>query len=265
MYLKPDQSLYLFHRFSGPVDSTPLAKLYVNGDIIGSPINGSGSDEEWVFNVILPDLDEDDWVEVICEAEISSVLQKAKLIQGIVSNGSAINAQAVWEYETRELTNNITPEDIWDYESRSLSDVDNINYKINIPVASIPVQRGNSLNLYKGTTWSISLKGVGPQASGYYFTVKENEYMNDAESTLQMNKTNVLFLNSVSQSGNINGSITYSADDNGTLNILVKPIVTSKIPSVTKYFWDVKSIDQKVDVISYGRLQLIEDITDRYS
>lgn len=247
MFLNPDQQVFLLHMFSGSVTGTPTAQLYVNGVSTGSPVNGSGSGSDWLFTITLPGLDEDDWVEIICSGVVSTITQRSKILQGIVKEVIGLSAEAMW-----------------DYADRSLTDVDNINYKINIPVATIPVQRANTLSAYKGITWSFNMSGVGPESSGYYFTIKENEMMNDDEATLQINKDEVLILNSIVQSGNYNGFISYSSGDGGSLQLFIKPQVSSQVPSITKYYWDIKGIDSEVKLVSYGRLQVTEDITDKY-
>lgn len=130
-----------------------------------------------------------------------------------------------------------------------------------IPATSLPEVTGTNLSIFKGTTWNFNISGIGSDADNFYITFKTSHHVPDSQATLQIDSNGLTYLNQVPQN-NVSGVLTYSADNGGTLNVFVNPVVTSQIPAGLKYSWDVKAIDTETTIRSFGSCTVKEDVTD---
>jgi hypothetical protein len=131
-----------------------------------------------------------------------------------------------------------------------------------IPANSIPQISGTNITVFKGTTWNINVSGVGNNATDFYFTLKSHGGSSDLNSAIQLNTSGLVYFNNSLQNDNTS-KITYSSNNSGTLNIYIKPELTSQISPV-KYYWDIKAIDSETSIVSFGSWHVKEDITNRY-
>ena len=131
-----------------------------------------------------------------------------------------------------------------------------------ISSANLPLVSGSTFAYYRGTTWGINISGIGSSGSDFYFTLKPQSYIEDTDSTLQINTSGLVYLNGVAQN-NTSGTLIYSPDDNGTISIDINTVITSQIHSGVKYFYDIKCVDTVTDIRSFGSFTVKEPVTHK--
>jgi len=72
--------------FSGVVTGTPTAQLYVSGIASGSPMVGTGADDEWVFSVPVGALAFGTSVEIWAFGLVGAVTERVKLVDGFIAD-----------------------------------------------------------------------------------------------------------------------------------------------------------------------------------
>jgi len=166
------------------------------------------------------------WVENL-DASISSI---ATAITGV--------AAAVWAYASRTLT-------------QSAAQV-------------IAVLSGDTLTLTRGTTWSISLTGLGSLVSNtkIYFTIKTDTDETDAESTVQVEKSGGLLVLNGTTTTTSNATLTVTDINAGDITIVVKPAATTTV-SPSNFVYDVKMVksDGTVQALTNGIARVTDHIT----
>ena len=117
---------------------------------------------------------------------------------------------------------------------------------------------GSSITVYRGTTWSISLTGLG-DISAYdtiYFSVKEK--LSDADSSAYLRVRNAASglerFNKAAPTAAANGTIAIDDAGAGNITITVQEEETVNAPLLDAFYYDVKGVDDdgNVDLLSVG-------------
>jgi hypothetical protein len=72
------------HWFTDAATCTPTAQLYVNGEPIGSPVNGTGAGDAWTFGVIIEALTVGSHAEIWCSGVVGGITERRLLAAGQV-------------------------------------------------------------------------------------------------------------------------------------------------------------------------------------
>lgn len=145
--------------------------------------------------------------------------------------------------------NNLSAAAVWAYATRTLTQT---------AASVVAAVTGTSITVYRGTTWSISLTGLG-DLSAYdtiYFSVKEG--LNDSDDNAILRVKNAASglerINKAAPTAATNGTITVDDAAAGDITITVQEAETQNMPLITNYHYDVKGIDNNgnVDLKSVG-------------
>jgi len=68
--------------FAGSVTGTPTANVYKNGVLVGSPDNGTGSGDTWLFAATVPSGDVGDSIQIEASGVVSGQTQVIVLAEG---------------------------------------------------------------------------------------------------------------------------------------------------------------------------------------
>lgn len=132
---------------------------------------------------------------------------------------------------------------------------------------------GSSVTVYRGTTWSISLTGLGDITTydTIYFSVKED--LGDAEDSafLRVKDTasGLLRWNQAAPTAATNGTITRDDEAAGNITISVEVAETVSAPLRSSLHYDVKGVDNdgSVVMLSMGlkSFNILGDVTKAVS
>lgn len=166
----------------------------------------------------------------VVDADALAADAVAEIVAALNDPTAAAVAAAVWAYATRTLTQSAAS------------------------VASAVA--GDKITVYRGTTWSISLTGLGSLANydTVYFTAKESERDTDANAILQVKNaaSGLVRFNKAAPLAGTNGTITVDNAANGDITITVQEEETQNAPLVPNIFYDVKGVDSdgNVDLVA---------------
>jgi hypothetical protein len=182
-----------------------------------------------------------------------------------------LNASMISDADSQALLNASMISDVqsaldsqFTYLSAAISDIAsavwaNVTRTLTQGAASVTAAvSGSTITVYRGTTWSISLTGLG-DISTYdtiYFSVKENVTVleNDAILRVKDDASGLERFNKAAPVAAGNGTITIDDAGAGNITITIQEAETKFSPLVSKYDYDVKGIDDdgNVDLISIG-------------
>lgn len=128
------------------------------------------------------------------------------------------------------------------------------------------VSAGN-ITVYRGTTWTISLTGIGVLTAydKVYFTVKSQPSETDSQALLQAYNAaaGLLVFNGATPAADTDGTVTIDDAGAGDITVTVQPGVTAAAPPGT-YRYDVKGVDldgSVVELSAGGKFVVLSDIT----
>lgn len=167
-------------------------------------------------------------------------------------------ATAVWAAGTRTLTSFGTlVADIWSYSTRTFT---------NLAAAVQAALSGSTITVYRGTSWSISITGLGT-LTGYsklWFTVKDGAGKTDAQAIVQIAKYSsgsgdgLLYLNGAPASDATKGSITIDSAALGNITIALDEAVSKLLVPATNLNYDIK-------VLNGGNVSELADGTSKFN
>lgn len=158
----------------------------------------------------------------------------------------------IWSYATRTLTSGgATAADVWAYATRTLTQA---------AASVIDAVTGERVTVYRGTTWRISLTGLG-DLSAYetiYFSVKSKYEDSDSQAILRVKNDDEEGLERVNgqEPGDAsNGEVVIDDETAGDITIVVAAAETQNMPLESNIHYDVKGIDADGDtnLISDGQ------------
>lgn len=143
--------------------------------------------------------------------------------------------------------NDLTAAEVWAYATRTLT-----QSAASVMAAVV----GEKITVYRGTTWSVSLTGLG-SLSNYdtiFLSVKEAEHDSDDDAILRVynDASGLQRFNKAAPAAAGNGSITIDDAANGDITITVDEAETDGAPIKSDLYYDIKGIDNdgNVDLIS---------------
>lgn len=220
-------------------DSLPTGVLVKNGDDTAETVTVSNiATGVYKASVTIPSgYVAGDEVQLRIAATVSSVAGKAVIWAGEVdtARGSELTA-AVWAYATRTLTQSAA--------------------------SAAATIEGTTLTVYRGTTWTIALTGLGSLTtnSKLWFTVKERLTDTDSAALIQVEKTNGLTrVNGAAYNTAADGSITINDASAGNITITVKPAATLALAIMDNLNYDVKVLTNG------GVVSLLADGTHKFN
>lgn len=138
------------------------------------------------------------------------------------------------------------------------------------PVASVTAAvTGSTITVYRGTTWIISLTGLG-NISAYdtiYFSVKRYPTDSEADAIVRVynNASGLLRFNGAEPSAATNGTITIDDATDGDITITIQEAETDDAPVIDCLDYDIKGVDDDGNVVmlAYGaeKFTITADIT----
>lgn len=175
-------------------------------------------------------------------------------VNQIAIPSAATIATAVWAAGTRTLSSFGTlAADVWAYAARTLTQG---------TASVIAAVSGTDISVYSGTTWSISLTGLG-SLTGYsklWFTLKSSDSLPDTDALLQIEITGGLVrLNGRAYSATTDGSIVITDASAGNITITVKPAATSQLAFASDLNYDIKLLT------SGGTVSLMADGVSKFN
>jgi len=125
--------------------------------------------------------------------------------------------------------------EVWSYVDRTLTQA----------AASVQAAvTGASITVYRGTTWSISLTGLGDLTAfdKIYCSVKRNAGQADSEAVLRLSDTDGLeWFNQVAAATPGDGSLVVTDAVIGAITLTVEAAVTQNAPLGT-FLYDIKGV-----------------------
>ena len=189
-------------------------------------------------------------VAVKVTLSIAEMTGENVFVRGVDASGSewydiGINIQTA----TNQFDDLATPTTVWTNSTRTLTQ----------SAASVTAAvSGSTITVYRGTTWSISLTGLG-DISTYdtvYFSVKENLSDSDDNAILRVKNSasGLLRWNKAAVLTDTNGVITIDDAAAGNITITVLEAETASAPVASSYSYDIKGVDNdgQTDMISIG-------------
>lgn len=137
---------------------------------------------------------------------------------------------------------------------------------IDVQAATATVSSGTTITVYRGTTWSVSITGLG-NLSAYntiYFSVKRNLDEGDNRAVLRVRNVaaGLERFNSSAPTAS-NGTITVDNATAGNITITIQEAETQNAP-LGNFLYDIKGIDDDgsvVELSSGGTFTIAGDVT----